>query len=688
MKERSREENIRGEGAKSSVCGAPAGIFGHPRLILLYLLAVVLWMGYDRASYQRNKADALFRMGFHAEVVGKIEEAAVKYEKAIKADPRHYRSYVQLSRLYARKGDEGKAAHYKNVAERCRIGDSPERPPEMAKRAPPPSLISRVLEVPAQEAIELDKDDEVRKMLPHVWGYFFGRFDSLREVQRLSVPIVLRGHNAMIIAPTASGKTEAIFAPLAERLVSERWTGLSVLYISPTKALAEDIAQRLMDMVDGLDIRVAQRNGDTKTFDERNPQNILVTTPESLDSLMGRRPECLRDIKAVVLDELHMLDGSYRGDQLRVLLRRMRYEMRSVPAFYATTATVSDPETMAARYMPNAKLVRSGGGRGIEYRIVPTLEHAAMQFRELGARKALLFCNTPHEAEELARVELKRHFPLSTVKVHHGKLDATMRMDAESALRNGRDVVCACTSTLEVGVDIGDIDVVMLVRRPRSVASLSQRIGRGNRREDRIKVVALASTAAEALYYEKVFNAVSRSEYDTARYGFDPSVAVQQIMSSLVGGRLRPDESIFTMFEGLLPEKDVQQILAQLAEDGWIELDGNDWKATARIVELGPGVFSNIPGYDSIQVVDMASGSTVGNIGLPIDNIFVLAGQAWLVRQREGNKVMVTAVDQGTEVANFASYDRFGAFFDMLPYGLRLRMQQRRDDLRAETGKP
>ena len=661
-------------------------MFGHPQLILLYLLAVVLWMGYDRASYQRNKADALFRMGFHAEVIGKIEEAAAKYEKAIKADPRHYRSYVQLSRLYARKGDEGKAAHYKSAAERCRIGDAPERPPEMKQRAPP-TLISRVLEAPGQEAPEPGKDDEVRKMLPHVWGPFFGRFDSLREVQRSSVPIVLRGDNAMIIAPTASGKTEAIFAPLAERLVSERWTGLSVLYISPTKALAEDIAQRLMDMVDGLDIRVAQRNGDTKTFDERDPQDILVTTPESLDSLMGWRPECLCDIKAVVLDELHMLDGSYRGDQLRVLLRRLRGETGASPSIYATTATVSDPESMASRYMSDARLVRSGGGRGIEYRIVPTFEHAAMQFRGLGARKALLFCNTPHEAEELARTELRRHFPLSTVKVHHGKLDGTMRLEAESALRNGRDVVCACTSTLEVGVDIGDIDVVMLVRRPRSVASLSQRIGRGNRREDRIKVIALASTAAEALYYEKVFNAVSRSEYDTARYEFDPSVAVQQIMSSLTGGRLRSDEWVFDMFDGLLPEKDVQQILAQLAESGWIELDGNDWKATARIGELGPGVFSNIPGYDSIQVVDMASGTTVGNIGLPVDNIFVLAGQAWLVRQREGSKVMVTAVDEGTEVANFASYDRFGAFFDMLPYGLRLRMQQRREALGAKGSK-
>ncbi len=637
-------------------------------------------MGYDRASYQKNKADALFRMGFHAEVVGKIDEAAAKYEKAINADPGHYQSYVQLSRLYERKGDTGKATHYMNAAERSRGNSMPEKPvARQQTTSPRPTMISRLLEVLNEEKPDPVKDAELRNMLPHVWGPFFGRFDSLREVQRQAIPTVLGGENAMIIAPTASGKTEAIFAPLVERMEAEQWPGLSILYICPTKALAEDIARRLMDMVDGLDVTVAQRNGDTKTLNEKDPQNILVTTPESLDSLLSWSPGCLLGLRAVVLDELHMLDGSYRGDQLRVLLRRLTRETSTTPSVYATTATVSGPERMAARYMSDARLVWTAGGRSIDYRIVPTLEMAARQFQEMGAHKALLFCNTPQEAEELARTELKRHFPRSVIKVHHGKLDARMRLDAENALRNGRDVVCACTSTLEVGVDIGDIDLVMLVRRPRSVASLSQRIGRGNRREDSMKVVAIASTAGESIYYEKVFKAVTRSEYDTARYEFDPSVAVQQVLSSLSGGKVLSDESVFGMFDGLLPEKDVSLILTQLSESGWIELDGNDWKATARIGEFGPGVFSNIPGYDSIQVVDMASGSTVGSIGLPVDNIFVLAGQAWLVREREKTRVLVTAVEEGTEIANFSSYDRFGAFFDMLPFSMRLRMRQRQD---------
>ena len=637
-------------------------------------------MGYDRASYQRNRADALFRMGFHAEMIGSVDEAEMRYSKAIEADPTHYRSYAQLGRLYRRRGDVEKASHYLNAADRCRSNNNTSTLPKSRRKTPPPSLISHVLNSPDSEKPDPKGDDKVRNMLPNTWETFFGRFDSLREIQRMAVPIVLNGDNTMIIAPTASGKTEAIFAPLVEKMISEDWQGLSLLYISPTKALAEDIAQRLTGIVDRLGIRIAQRNGDTKTFDEKNPQNILVTTPESLDSLLSWKPECLHDLKAIVLDELHMLDGNYRGDQLRVLLQRLNLELKAMPVMHATTATVSNPEIMASKYMKDAKLIQSGGGRGIEYRIVPTLEHAARQFIELGASKALIFCNTPQETEELARVDLQRHFPRSLIKVHHGKLDIAMRQDAESALRNGKNVICACTSTLEVGVDIGDIDVVILMRRPRSVASLSQRIGRGNRREDRIKVIAIASSMGEALYYEKVFNAVSRSEYDAARYEFDPSVAVQQIISMLSNGRNRSDGYVFDALEELISSEDLNHILNHLVEEGWIELDGNDWKATDRIAELGPGIFTNIPGYDSIQVVDMASSTIIGNIGLPIDNIFVLAGQAWLVREKTRSRVMVTAVDEGTEVANFSSYDRFGAFFDMLPYSIRIRVQRRREN--------
>jgi len=643
-------------------------------------------MGYDRPSYLKNKADALFRMGFHAEVTGRIAEAAAKYEQAIRTDPSHYQSYVQLSRLYERQGDSAKAARYMEAAERSRLpASSPSRtddgPVRRIERSSPPQAVARVLDAPGEEPPDPERDAEIKALLPHVWEPFFGRFDSLREVQRRAVPLVLKGENAMVISPTASGKTEAIFAPLAERIKAEGWKGLSVLYICPTKALAEDIAGRLEVLVDGLGIRVAQRNGDTKTLDARDPQDILVTTPESLDSLLSWSPEVLLGVRAVVLDELHMVDGNYRGDQLRVLMRRLVQEVGIAPSVYATSATVSEPEQMAARYMDDAQLVRASGGRSIDYRIVPSFEQAAKAFHLLGCHKALLFCNTPQEAEELARTELKRLFPRSTVKVHHGKLDATRRLEAERALRTGSDVVCACTSTLEVGVDIGDIDLVVLVRRPRSIASLSQRIGRGNRREDRMRVVAVASTVGEATYYEKVFQAVTRSQYDTARYEFDPSVAVQQILSSLSGGKAREEAFIAGLFERILPEKDLRLILAQLADNGWIARDGDDWKATDKCRELGPKLFSNIPGYDSIQVEDMATGEPVGSIALPIDNIFVLAGQAWLVRKRERNRVLVTKVEEATEVANFSSYDRFGAFFDLLPLPLRTRVRQSREGL-------
>ena len=214
--------------------------------------------------------------------------------------------------------------------------------------------------------------------------------------------------------------------------------------------------------------------------------------------------------------------------------------MRSWPgpiAFYAASATVSDPDALANRYMPNARIVRSPGGRGIDYRIVPNLDQAIKAFREKGLKKALVFVNTPEEAESLVNGDLRRYFPPHIVRVHHGKLQASKRQEAERALRLEDRAVCACTSTLEVGVDIGDIDMVILANRPRSISSIAQRIGRGNRRQDRISTVAVARTSGEVSYYEKIFEAIVRSKYSSEEHAFDPSVVVQQ--TAVLGRQLR-----------------------------------------------------------------------------------------------------------------------------------------------------
>jgi ATP-dependent Lhr-like helicase len=641
-------------------------------------------MSYDRPAYQRNKADALFRMAFHSEVTGRLDDAIKCYNQAVEVCPDHYESHIQLSRIYQRRGLPEKATYHQERARESRLPTpSPkEAAPRQIRKiehSSAPVPIIRSIDPLDEDLPDPEGDVKVKELLPLVWEPFFGRFEGLRGIQRRAVPVVLKAQNALIISSTAGGKTEALFAPLAQRLIAEGWTGLSVIYVSPTKALAADIRQRLEEVLAPLGLKVALRSGDAKELDRSNPQDVLVTTPESLDSFVSLMPDLLKDVRAIILDELHMVDGSYRGDQLRLVLRRIGLGSENEISCYAASATVSDPDALAARYMKGARTVRSPGGRGIDYRILPSLDQALRCFREKGCKKGLVFCNTPQEAEGLANGELRRHFPHYSIKVHHGKLLASKRLEAERALRQDDRVVCACTSTLEVGVDIGDIDMVILANRPRSVASIAQRIGRGNRRKDRIEVAAVAHTSGEAAYYEKIFHSIIRSKYSTEDYRFDPTVVVQQMFSVLIGSPGKDDAYFAALFGGLIGIDELGEITQHLAAQGWLQRaqDGT-LSVTEKVRELGPNVYSNIPGSESIQVVEMDTEEPIGSIALPIDNIFVLGGQAWLVRKRKADRVLVTKVETGTEVANFASYDRFGAFFDLLPLGLRMKYKKER----------
>lgn len=635
-------------------------------------------MSYDRDAYQKNKADALFRIGFHSEVTGRTDEAARKYENALKAFPAHYESHIQLSRIYKRRGQTEMAARHEELAARSKLKvpfEGRESVPAKGAEPPAPAVpVSRSIEAIDEDLPDPEEDERIKASLPLVWEPFFGRFEHLRGIQRRAVPVILEGRNALVISSTAGGKTEAMFAPLMQRLAAEGWKGLSVIYVSPTKALAADIRARLEELLPPMGFKVALRSGDAKELDRSNPQDVLVTTPESLDSFVSLTPDLLGDVRAIVLDELHMIDGTYRGDQLRVVLRRIKELSPGPISFYAASATVSDPDALAGRYMPDACIVRSPGGRGIDYRIVLSLEQAIRAFKEKDLKKALVFVNTPEEAETLVNGDLRRYFPPHIVHVHHGKLQASKRQEAERALRIEKRAICACTSTLEVGVDIGDIDMVILATRPRSISSIAQRIGRGNRRQERISTVAVARTAGEVSYYEKIFEAIVRSKYSSEEHAFDPSVMVQQILSALSNSDGMTGDQFTDLFSGMIDPAEVAEVLEHLKKSGWLDRseDGR-WKATDKTKELGPKLYSNIPGSESIRVVELETDDPIGNITLPVDNIFILGGQAWLVKRRLADRVLVTKVDSGTEIANFESYDRFGAFFDLLPLGLRMR---------------
>ncbi|MBM3313116.1 DEAD/DEAH box helicase, partial [candidate division WOR-3 bacterium] len=258
---------------------------------------------------------------------------------------------------------------------------------------------------------------EIRAALRRTWTPFFARFGRLTEVQVRAIPLILAGRNLVLISPAASGKTEAVLAPAVERLLSgspspEGRTPksgvrrLAILYVSPTRALVNDLYRRLAEPLAYLELGLARKTGDHPTIEESKLPFVLITTPESFDSLLGRHPRVFLALSAVVLDELHLLDNTPRGDQLRILLERLRLLVSDL-RYYALSATIDDPD-IGARYFPNPVVVQVAGRREIDELLMPMDKgwpgRLVAELRRRECRKVLCFFNARSSAEEHAKL--------------------------------------------------------------------------------------------------------------------------------------------------------------------------------------------------------------------------------------------------------------------------------------------
>jgi ATP-dependent Lhr-like helicase len=216
----------------------------------------------------------------------------------------------------------------------------------------------------------------LKERLPRTWPAFFERHGNFTAIQLATIPPLLEGHNVIVCAPTASGKTEAALAPLVERHCHHDSAGLSILYLTPTRALVNDLSARLAHPLQLLRLSIGMRTRDLSTFDPAHPPNVLLTTPESADSLLAGHARIFANLRAIVLDELHLLDRTPRGDQVRVILSRLRrirdYARTCGDApdaalqYAALSATFAHPAAVAARYFPAARVIQVGGGRLID----------------------------------------------------------------------------------------------------------------------------------------------------------------------------------------------------------------------------------------------------------------------------------------------------------------------------------
>ncbi|MEW5754708.1 MAG: DEAD/DEAH box helicase [Pseudomonadota bacterium] len=413
---------------------------------------------------------------------------------------------------------------------------------------------------------------------PAVSTWFTQTFGAPTEVQRQAWPAIQRGESTLITAPTGSGKTLAAFLATIDALVREGLArGLSdatyVLYVSPLKALSNDIQKNLEAPLAGIrdelfaqqlpdvEIRAWVRTGDTpqseRTRMRKQPPHILVTTPESLFILLtsasGR--EMLQSVRTVIVDETHALAGNKRGAHLMLSLARLdalcEAEQGRAPVRVGLSATQKPIEDMA-RFLTGKQagctIVDTGHVRKRDLAIeVPRSPLEAIMAAEVWAevydrlaeliaqhRTTLIFVNTRRLAERAARF-LAERLGEANVTAHHGSLAREHRLDAEQRLKGGKLRALVATASLELGIDIGDVDLVCQLGSPRNIATLLQRVGRSGHAVGALPKGRLFPLSRDDLLEcTALLDAIQRDELDRILMPHQPlDVLAQQIVAEV-----------------------------------------------------------------------------------------------------------------------------------------------------------
>ena len=358
--------------------------------------------------------------------------------------------------------------------------------------------------------------------------------EKLNELQKEAYSKIKSKRNCLIIAPTGSGKTEAALIPAIEEIYENKLQGVALIYITPLRALNRDLLRRIKKLAEELSVSIAVRHGDTEKGERAKqslkPPQILITTPETFQILfLGKNlRKSLRNVRFLIIDEVHELIDSKRGVQLSVAIERLR-ELASFQII-ALSATVSDKKIVmdffrcddvvelktVKRYevevvCPEVKEedVRLAKALNVSERFASELRLIKEIVEEHNS--TLIFVNTRQMAEALA-LKLKK---LTSVEVHHGSLSKEVRIENERKFVNGEIKALICTSSLELGIDIGSVDCVIQYGSPREIGRLLQRVGRSGHRLERVsKGVIIANSFDDILESIVIVKKAERGEIE------------------------------------------------------------------------------------------------------------------------------------------------------------------------------
>lgn len=512
------------------------------------------------------------------------------------------------------------------------------------------------------------------ELLPNTYRAFFSGFSTLTTAQKQLIQPILKGEDVVLQASTGTGKTEAVLAPATENLIThpEHFT---IIYIVPTRALALDMNRRIKPIYQKLGLKAGIRTGDGKHLRDAKP-HLLIMTPESLDVMLGSSNQdnkyFLKHVHMIIIDEVHVFFHEDRGYHLAYLHRRLALQSISSLQTVALSATIDEAEEIGRFF--NLKKNTFYYKQSVARKLQPCWVHIEDEERELtlffddlyrrsGCQKLLVFANSRKKCEQLYDILNQEGFFYKKVFLHYSNLSTQERKFIESSFRDRKMGVCISTSTLELGIDIGDVDGIVLMGPPPSTMAFLQRIGRGNRRQQHINFWGVCygqKAGMQLVRFLALFELAKENQVEKGLCWENYSVLFQQILSCLYAKKALSKEALTLLFQE--KSADLPCIFHHMLANNWLKptkqpgLYEGGWRYFSCLKKRQ--IWSNFPPteeeYDVILEQEKIAVLPLSMVRqLEIGDLIQLTGKVLKVLQIEEKKAALEVwVEESDEVAN------------------------------------